>query len=1283
MKSFNLQRPGYFKLTIALIILFGLISPPFQTPASAQGTDCSMSSPISAAYMVTVCITNPTEGAVLSGEASATATVSVTGTTPGVQKLIFYLGGQYLLTDYTSEYTFIIPTTKFVDGSRLLEVEAKMRDGFTSTRAALNVTFNNGITEPPVNINTFTPAAGTTPPAGRPFILAATGDGASGEPNADAVVDLIAGWDPNMFFYLGDVYDDGTATEFHNWYGTGTNHYSRLNAITNPTVGNHEYHGLEAPGYFDYWDNVPHYYSFNAAGWHVINLDSTSQFNQTDPGTPQYDWLVQDLDANPTACTIAYFHHPVYNTGPEGDTPRMNQIWSLLADHRVDVVLTGHDHDYQRWYALDGLGALASNGVTQFVVGTGGHGIQDFVRTDSRVAVGFDTPPSAFGALRMELNQDGTAFQFINIQGSVLDSGSIPCSGAPSDVTAPNAPTNLSAVPVSSTHVDLSWTSATDNVGVTSYDIYRDGVLIATTNAVTSYADNTVTGGVAYQYQVRARDASDNVSGPGNLATVTSSLLFSDNFESGNLTNWTSVAGLTVQDQEVYDGDYAARATSTGTATWAYEQFEAGQNHVYYRLRFKIISQASNVYLMRFRTSSNSSLLGVYVSNTGKLAYRNDVLGVSTVSTTNVTAGVWHDLQVHVFINGSNGQTETWFDGVLINALSKTESLSSTPIRRIQLGENSAGRTYDVAFDNVAANTTPINMTLPNVTLSEPLTGAAVKEDVMVSAAVSDDVAIDQVQFFANGNEIGVDYSEPYNIIWDSTTFSDGPVTLTARATDIGFNSATSAGQVVTVDNTAPATTINSGPSGTVASNSATFTFTSNESGVSFHCIIDGEEIENCSSPQTFNNLFNGSHTFQVIATDIAGNTDPTPASRTWTVNTGGPTVTPTFTRTPTNTPTRTPTPTSTSTPTSTATRTPTRTPTFTATPTQPGQVSTFTPLADAYVKAANPTINYGTATTLRVDASPIVRSYLRFDVQGLNTGIKRATLRVFANSGSSSGYSVHSLDNNTWNELTINYNNAPLPGGAIGSSGSVSAGTWTTVNVTSYITGNGTFNLVLAGTSSTELSMASRESGANSPQLEIETEIGPTFTPTHTATNTPSPTSGPTATPSHTPTATATFTPTATLAGSVFNPVADTYVNESSPGTNYGTLTTLRADASPVIRSYLRFDVQGLSGTVTSATLRVYTNSSSSSGYEIRSMVDNSWGELTTNYTNAPVFDGVAAISGPFGTGVWTAVDIAPLITGNGTFSIALTTTNNTAFSLASRESGANAPQLIIETIP
>jgi len=141
--------------------------------------------------------------------------------------------------------------------------------------------------------------------------------------------------------------------------------------------------------------------------------------------------------------------------------------------------------------------------------------------------------------------------------------------------------------------------------------------------------------------------------------------------------------------------------------------------------------------------------------------------------------------------------------------------------------------------------------------------------------------------------------------------------------------------------------------------------------------------------------------------------------------------------------------------------------------------------------------------------------------------------------------------------------------------------------------------------------------------------------------------------------------------------------VNEASSASNYGTLTTLRADASPVVRSYLRFVVQGVSGTVTRVTLRIFTNSSSSTGYEVRSVADNSWSESTISYANSPAVGNVTAGSGPFGSGVWTTVDITPLMTGNGTFSIALTTTNSTAFSLASREAGAGAPQLVIETSP
>jgi hypothetical protein len=900
---------------------------PIQKPVFAQGTGCQSSSPESGAYTVMVCLTAPLDNAVVSGNTTITATVDViVGISPGVQKVEFYLGGEYLLTDYSFPYTFELPTTRFVDGSRLVEAEALMRDQIPASRAGINLTFNNGITEVPPNTNTFTIKSGTTPSAGRPFILAATGDGASGEPNADAVTNLIAGWNPNMFLYLGDVYNDGTATEFHNWYGTGSNHYSRFNSITNPTIGNHEYQGLQAPGYFDYWDNIPHYYSFNAAGWHFINLDTTSQYNQTTPGTAQYEWLLQDLAANTAACTIAYFHHPVYNVGAEGESLRMYGLWPLLADHGVDLVLTGHDHDYQRWYALNGQGELDLNGTTEFVVGTGGHGIQDFIKTDSRLAIGFNTPPAAFGALKMELNQDGAAFQFVNIQGSVLDSGSIPCSGAPVDLTAPSTPTNLTANTSGSTHVDLSWTSATDNVGVTNYEIYRDDLLIDTINSTTSYADNTVVGSVPYQYKIRAVDAAGNFSGFTNLIPVTAPFLFWDDFESGDLTKWTSVAGLAVQSQEVYDGAYAARQTSTGAQTSAYKTLASGQSDIYARLRFKIISLSSITYLLKFRTSGGTALLSVYVSSANKLGYRNETGGgANTDSTTTVTNGVWHDLQAHVTINGTSSQVEIWLDGVLVGDLSDTLSLGTTTIRRVQLGDNTGG-TYDVAFDNVLVNNILIDMTPPTVTLSEPSDSAIVREDVTLTADASDNSTIDRVEFFADGNLIGTDYTTPYNLIWDSTTAGDGPVTLTARAVDFGFNSTTSTARIVTVDNTAPNVTIDSGPSGTVNTDSATFVFSSGEAA-SFICFIDGEEIEDCDSPQTFNNLINGSHTFQVTATDAAGNNDPTPATQTWTVDMGTPTVTDTPTDTPTATPTNTPTPTDTPTSTPTPIVTPTNTP--------------------------------------------------------------------------------------------------------------------------------------------------------------------------------------------------------------------------------------------------------------------------------------------------------------------------------------------------------------------
>jgi hypothetical protein len=167
-----------------------------------------------------------------------------------------------------------------------------------------------------------------------------------------------------------------------------------------------------------------------------------------------------------------------------------------------------------------------------------------------------------------------------------------------------------------------------------------------------------------------------------------------------------------------------------------------------------------------------------------------------------------------------------------------------------------------------------------------------------------------------------------------------------------------------------------------------------------------------------------------------------------------------------------------------------TQTPTALAIPTNTSSALNLTllPVADSYVNADSPTTNFGTATTFRVDGSPIVRSYLRFEVQGINSRVSRATLRIFANSAASAGVAANSVSDNGWTESTVNYNNAPPIGNALGSSGPVSAGIWISMDVTTYITGNGTYNLALTTPGSTAISLASRESGANAPQLVIQT---------------------------------------------------------------------------------------------------------------------------------------------------------------------------------------------------
>jgi parallel beta-helix repeat protein len=283
---------------------------------------------------------------------------------------------------------------------------------------------------------------------------------------------------------------------------------------------------------------------------------------------------------------------------------------------------------------------------------------------------------------------------------------------AASDTTPPSAPTNLQATAVSSSRVDLSWTASTDNVGVTAYDIYRNSSLLTSVGSVSTYSDTTAAPSTAYSYQVRARDAAGSASDLSNTVTVTTPAsggapLFSEGFETGNFANWTSNTGLLAQQQEIFAGSWAARGTTTSAATWAYKTLAGTHSELFYRIRFKVISQgaSSTVNLLKLRTATGTALFGLFRNASGNLGYRNEVAAVSINSTTPISTGVWHEVQVRVRINGTSGEAETWFDGVRIASLSTVENFGTTPIGRLQVGENSSAKTYDVAFDDVVAGT--------------------------------------------------------------------------------------------------------------------------------------------------------------------------------------------------------------------------------------------------------------------------------------------------------------------------------------------------------------------------------------------------------------------------------------------------------------------------------------------------------------------------------------------------------------------------------------------------
>jgi hypothetical protein len=259
-------------------------------------------------------------------------------------------------------------------------------------------------------------------------VLVGAGDiagcGSSGDEQTAALLDGIEG----TVFTTGDnAYPDGSATDFANCYDPS---WGRHKSRTRPAPGNHDYHTSSGAGYYAYFgtnagDPGVGYYSYDVGEWHIISLNSNVSMSA---GSAQEQWLRADLAASTKACTLAYWHHPRFSSGSKhGSSASSQPLWQALYDAGADIVLAGHEHNYERFAPQTPTGtADPSRGIREFVVGTGGESHYDDGSTRLSNSEVFNG--TTYGVLKLTLGPGTYSWEFVPVAGqSFTDNGSGTC----------------------------------------------------------------------------------------------------------------------------------------------------------------------------------------------------------------------------------------------------------------------------------------------------------------------------------------------------------------------------------------------------------------------------------------------------------------------------------------------------------------------------------------------------------------------------------------------------------------------------------------------------------------------------------------------------------------------------------------------------------------------------------------------------------------------------------------------------------------------------------------
>jgi hypothetical protein len=277
------------------------------------------------------------------------------------------------------------------------------------------------------------PVGAASPPIVAPpgaALLVGAGDISScGNDHDELTARLVESFGDVPVFTTGDnAYERGSAAEFATCYDPT---WGRFRARTHPIPGNHEYVTPGAGPYFAYFGASAgqagrSWYGWDLNGWRIEMLDSNCEFaGGCDDGSPQLQWLKQDLAAHPARCTLAMWHHPRFSSGRHGDSTAVQPFWSTLAAAGADLILVGHDHSDERFAPLDVAGRRdAVNGMRQIVVGTGGKDLYEFVELH---ATSEAHASSTFGVLAVTLWPDRYEWHFLPSEGPFTDQGTGVC----------------------------------------------------------------------------------------------------------------------------------------------------------------------------------------------------------------------------------------------------------------------------------------------------------------------------------------------------------------------------------------------------------------------------------------------------------------------------------------------------------------------------------------------------------------------------------------------------------------------------------------------------------------------------------------------------------------------------------------------------------------------------------------------------------------------------------------------------------------------------------------